>query len=246
MTLLIFVFMLSAAIALPRAARGDGLGPDHPVFKRVSELTRDVRQYVTITTGINLLVGVGDTIFLWIMGVDFALLWGLLAWLLGYIPSVGFWLAAIPPVILAWATNGVTSAIIVFIGFVLINGAAENLVKPKVMGEGLSISPVLVLVSVIVWGWLLGGIGAIIAVPLTLLILSVLDSYEGASWFMVLLRPAPEAKEDDTERREALDRVRDLWGRVTDSFRDDEKRDAAGATADAAAGAAESDGEPLI
>lgn len=98
--LLIFGFMLSAAIALPRTRRV-GLDPDQPIVQRATRFTGDIRRYVSIMTLVNFLVGLGDTIILLILGVDFAVLWGLLAWVLGYIPSVGFWLALIPPVLLA-------------------------------------------------------------------------------------------------------------------------------------------------
>jgi predicted PurR-regulated permease PerM len=141
--------------------------------------------------------------------VDFALLWGILAWFLGYIPSIGFWLALIPPVILAWAQYGVTTALIVFAGYVLINGSVQNILQPRMMGERLQISPVVVFVSLFVWGWLLGGIGAILAVPLTMMILIVLDSFDGTRWLVVLVRFSPGHTEG--ERREALGRVQGMW-----------------------------------
>ncbi|MCO6450313.1 MAG: AI-2E family transporter [Caldilineales bacterium] len=211
MTLLIFIFMLSAAITLPSSTRL-GLSADRPALSKISGLTEDVRRYISIMTLINFLVGMGDALLLWIMGVDFALLWGLLAWFLGYIPTIGFWLALIPPTILAWAQYGWNSALIVFIGYVIINGSVQNFVQPKMMGNRLNISPVVVFVSLFVWGWLLGGIGAILAVPLTLLIFSFLDSFEVTRWIVTLLRLGP--KDEDKETREARERLRSLWGRV--------------------------------
>jgi len=95
MALLIFIFMIAAALALPGAARL-GLDPNAPAIGRVASLTEDVRKYMSVLTLINFLVGLGDTIFLLILGVDYALLWGVLAWFMGYIPSIGFWIALIP------------------------------------------------------------------------------------------------------------------------------------------------------
>lgn len=204
--------MLSAAVTLPRVERLN-LSADNHIVARLSDLTEDVRHYVSIMTVINFLVGLGDAILLWILGVDFALLWGILAWFLGYIPTVSFWLALIPPTILAWAQFGWTTALIVFIGYVLINGMVQTFLQPKIMGDRLRISPLVVFVSLFVWGWLLGGIGAILAVPLTLLIFGFLDSFEVTRWLVTLLRITLERRDD--EQREALERLRGLWDRVS-------------------------------
>jgi predicted PurR-regulated permease PerM len=214
MTMLIFIFMISAAISRSPKSN-DGLETAEPVINRVNDFTRDVRRYLTVTTAINMLVGLGDTVFLLIMGVDFAVLWGVLAWLLGYIPTVGFWLALIPPTILAWAEHGPTTAFIVFLGFVLINGSVQNFVQPKLMGDNLNISPVIVFLSLFIWSWLLGGIGAILAVPLTLLILALLESFEGTRGLVMLVRPAAAiaTEADEAEKQKAKQLVGSWWER---------------------------------
>jgi AI-2 transport protein TqsA len=210
---LIFVFMLSAAIALPRTTRGR-FDPANPVLVRVTQLTEDVRVYMSTMTLVNSLVGLGDAIFLAIVGVDYALLWGVLAFFLGYIPSIGFWVALIPPVALAYLEFGAPTALVVFVAYVLINGGVQNFVQPKLMGDRLRISPVVVFVSLFAWGFILGGIGAILAVPLTMLILAVLESFDGTRWVAILLRLAPKEKEKDEERAAAVDRMKGLWSRV--------------------------------
>ncbi len=156
-----------------------------------------MRKYMTVLTGINFLVGLGDTIFLMYMGVDFALLWGLLAWFMGYIPSVGFIIALIPPVLMAYAQYGLQSAIIVAIGYILINGGVQNFVQPKVMGNSLKISPVVVFVGVFIWGYLLGGIGAILAVPMTLLVVIIMENFEGTRPLAILMRYTGEEHEEE-------------------------------------------------
>ena len=98
--LVIFFFMISAAISLPAPSRL-GLDPDTPAIGRITHLTEDVRKYLGVLTGINFMVGLGDTILLLILGVDYAVLWGLLACFMGYIPSIGFIIAMITPVVLA-------------------------------------------------------------------------------------------------------------------------------------------------
>jgi predicted PurR-regulated permease PerM len=160
LALAIFFFMISAALSLPAPSRL-GLDPSMPVIGRIPTLTEDVRKYMTVLKGVNFLVGLGNTVFLLILGVDYAALWGLLAWFMGYIPLIGFIIALIPPVLMAYAQSGLQTALIVLIGYVLINGGVQNFYQPKVMGERLRISPVIVFIGLFVWGYLLGGIGAI-------------------------------------------------------------------------------------
>ena len=210
--MLIFIFMLSTVVVTPISDQMADV-TEGSSAKRFSDLTKDVQQYISITTMINLLVGIGDTILLLILGVPFAILWGILSWMMGYIPVVGFWLALIPPTLLAWVTLGFPAAVLVFLGYVLINGSVENFIKPRVMGQGLNLPPLLVFISIFVWGWILGGVGAIVATPLTLMILSVLDSFEATKWIVVLLRPPSSSEEG--ERHEANRKLRDLRGKVS-------------------------------
>jgi predicted PurR-regulated permease PerM len=222
LALVIFLFMISAAMALPTPSRL-GLDPNTPVIGRVTSLTGDVRKYITTLTFINLLVGIGDTIFLWIMGVPYALLWGLLAWFMGYIPSIGFWIALIPPVLLAYAIYGLQTALIVFVVYVLINGGIQNFVQPKIMGDRLRISPVIVFVSLLIWGYLLGGIGAILAVPMTMMVLIFMENFEGTRPIAVLMRyTGPEKQE---ERQEALRDVKGIWGKLKGTIIPEKKTD---------------------
>jgi predicted PurR-regulated permease PerM len=220
--MLIFIFMLSAVVATPISKQLSDV-TEGSYAQRFSDLTEDVQQYISITTLINFLVGLGNAIILLILGVPFAILWGILAWIMGYIPVVGFWIALIPPTLLAWVTLGFPTAVIVFLAFVIINGSVENFVKPRVMGEGLNISPLLVFISIFIWGWILGGAGAIAAIPITLLILSVLDSFEATKWIVVLLRPPSSSEEH--ERDEAHSKLRDLWGKASNIVKgkDDEE-----------------------
>ena len=222
LALIIFFFMLSAALALPTPSRM-GLDPNSSIITRVTKLTEDVRKYLTVLTGVNFLVGVGDVIFLWIMGVDYALLWGLLAWFMGYIPSIGFMIALIPPVLMAYAQYGLQTALIVLIGYILINGSVENFYKPKVMGDKLRISPVVVFVGLFVWGYLLGGIGAIMAVPMTMLVLLIMENFEGTRPVAILMRYTGEEKKE--ERQEAADHVKGLWGKTKEKIRSGKQSD---------------------
>ena len=215
LALFIFFFMISAALSLPTPAR-IGLDPSTPVIGRITALTEDVRKYMSVLTGVNFLVGLGDTILLLFMGVDYALLWGLLAWFMGYIPSIGFIIALIPPVLMAYAQYGLQSALIVLVAFILINGGIQNFYQPKVMGDRLRISPVVVFIGLFVWGFLLGGIGAILAVPMTLLVLIIMENFEGTRPLAILFRYTGEEKQE--ERKEAARNIKGLWGRAKETF----------------------------
>jgi predicted PurR-regulated permease PerM len=211
LVLFIFVFMVSAVMTLP--ARTQGLiKPDLPMVSRINKFAGDIQRYLSVMTVINILVGLGDAILLWILGVDFALLWGIVAWFLGYIPSIGFWIALIPPMILAYVQYGVETALVVFVGYVLINGSVQNIIQPKMMGERLSISPLIVFVSLFVWAGVLGGMGALLAVPLTLMVLTVLEMFKPTRWLVVLVRASPA--HEDGEREEAVGRLRRTWDDV--------------------------------
>lgn len=220
--LVIFFFMISAAIALPRPSRL-GLDPSHSAVGKLSSITEDVRKYMTVLTGVNFLVGLGDTLFLLVLGVDYAILWGLLAWFMGYIPSIGFMIALVPPVLLAYAEYGVQTAIVVLLGYILINGGVQNFIQPKIMGQGLKINPVVVFVGLFIWGYLLGGIGALLAVPLTLLVLTVMDNFEGTRPLAILMRYIGEEKAE--ERKVAAENVKGRWGKVKGAFKPDRNSD---------------------
>ena len=168
---------------------------------------------------VNLLVGLGDALFLTFLGVDYALLWGMLAWFMGYIPSVGFIIALIPPVLMAYAQYGLEKALIVLVGYILINGGVQNFYQPKIMGRNLRISPLVVFVGLFIWGYLLGGIGAILAVPMTLLLLIAMENFEATRPMAILMRYTGEEKKE--ERKEAAKHVKGLWGKVKDTLSSD-------------------------
>jgi predicted PurR-regulated permease PerM len=122
----------------------------------------------------GMLVGLVNTIVLALIGVDFAILWDVLSWLLSYIPFIGFFLAMIPPALLALLEFGWPAALLVVGAYVLINSAMDDVIKPRIMGEGLDLTPVVVFLSVIFWGLILGPLGGILAVPATLAIKQLL------------------------------------------------------------------------
>jgi len=129
-----------------------------------------------LRTEINLVGGIGVAILLLLGGIDFALLWGLLFFLFGYIPYLGFYMAAIPPMLLGLFEYGPIGALGVLAGISIINLLIENVIFPSIAGKGLKLSPSIVFLSLFYWSYVLGTAGALIAVPLTMAVKLILES----------------------------------------------------------------------
>ena len=120
---------------------------------------------------------------------------------------------------MAYAQYGLSTALIVLLGYIVINGGVQNFYQPKVMGQRLKISPVIVFIGLFIWGYLLGGVGALLAVPMTLLVLIIMENFEGTRHLAVLMRYTGEEKQ--AERKEAAKQVKGLWGKVKETFSSD-------------------------
>lgn len=203
MMVLFVVFLLIEESNAPRKLT-EQIKSGHTGLKRLFKASGLLRDYVVLATLVGLATGVLDTIWFIIMGVDFPLLWGTLAFLLSYIPSIGFWLAAIPPTILALLESGPLVALVVFLGIVLINGFAENVIKPKYMGEGVNFSPFMIVFSVIFWTLVLGPMGAILGVPMMILFKeTILEGDEETRWIAHLMSSSKAIKEEANESEPA-------------------------------------------
>ena len=141
------------------------------------ELADEIRKYVSITSLVGFLGAIGNFILLMIMGVDFAVLWAFLSFLFNYVPNIGIILSVIPPAFIAFGDSGMTAAIIVIVGFVIINGIVENIVKPRFIGKKLHISLTSIFLSLVFWTWILGAMGAVLAIPLTISAMKARDIF---------------------------------------------------------------------
>jgi predicted PurR-regulated permease PerM len=203
---LILVFLLVDSFGIAEKLSSE-IRSGNEYIKRVAAFGADIRQYVYITTVVGIVTGIGDVIFFLILGVDFAVLWGILAFLLSYIPTIGFWLAAIPPTILTYLEFGWLRALIVFLGIVIINGFAENVVKPKYMGKGLNISPFVVVFSVIFWSAILGPMGAILSIPMTLIFKELIfEADDQNRWIATLMSAGVSAVAPERLERGEFDK----------------------------------------
>jgi AI-2 transport protein TqsA len=132
---------------------------------------------------------------LWVFGLDFFLLWGVLAFLLNYIPNIGSIIAAVPAMSLAVLQLGPAAAGFIGLGYLTINTVMGNVVEPRYLGRGLGLSTLVVFISLIFWGWLLGTVGMLLSVPLTMIIKIALENSAEGSWFAVLLSGDEELEE---------------------------------------------------
>ncbi|HLX12628.1 MAG TPA: AI-2E family transporter [Bacteroidota bacterium] len=183
------MFILLEASSFPAKLRSVLRDP-RATFPQFAIFVSDIKRYVVIQTLFNLLGAVLVTIWLYILGVDFPVMWGFLAFLLYFIPSIGSIVAMIPPVLLALVQLGGKYAVLTCAGYVIISAILGNVVAPRVMGSRLGLSTLVVFVSLMFWGYLLGIVGALLCVPLTLTLKLACEASEDTRWIAVLLGPA--------------------------------------------------------
>lgn len=155
---------------------------DRPMLSEMPTLMKTAVAYFGIRTRLNLLTGLSFAVWLFVLGVDYAALWGLLTFVLSYIPYIGLFTAMIPPTILALAEFGLTRGILVIVGAVALNLIVENVLEPSYTGKKLKLSPSVVFVSFFVWGWLLGPVGALLSMPITVMLMLILNQHESTQW----------------------------------------------------------------
>jgi AI-2 transport protein TqsA len=186
--LLTVIFILSEASSFPRKLRAVMKDPerDLPHFARFA---LNVNRYIAIKTTISVVTGLLVWLSLSLVGVDFPVLWGLVAFLFNYIPNIGSIIAAVPAVLLALVQLGPGPALLVTGIYASINVIMGNAVEPRYMGRGLGLSPLVVFVSLVFWGWMLGPVGMLLSVPLTMTAKIALEANPSSRWLALLLGP---------------------------------------------------------
>ncbi|WP_205663187.1 AI-2E family transporter [Alteromonas facilis] len=184
--LLTVVFMLFEAESMPRRIHVAMADPDMKL-NHIDRFIRSVNSYLAIKTLVSLATGLMIGVWLWILGVDHFLLWAVLAFLLNYIPNIGSIIAAIPAVLMAFVQFGFGVAGLVGLGFIFVNTVMGNVVEPRLMGRGLGLSTLVVFLSLIFWGWLLGSVGMLLSVPLTMIVKIALETRQETKWLAILL-----------------------------------------------------------
>jgi predicted PurR-regulated permease PerM len=193
LVVLIMAFILSEMTVLPgklEAILGDGIKGE----ERLLKVVREVQEYLGIKTVISLMTGVAIGLWAWVMGLDFPVLLGLIGFVLNYIPTVGSILASIPGIILSLVLFGTLGhAMVVAFGYFAVNTVFGSILEPNLLGRRLGLSTLVVILSLLFWGWSWGPIGALLSVPLTMVVKIFLENTPDLRWLAVLLdKEAPE------------------------------------------------------
>jgi predicted PurR-regulated permease PerM len=193
LVLMTMTFMLLEATGF-RAKLQAAFGNTGQDFTRLIHMATDVQRYIRIKTGISLAAGVILGAWTAILGLDFPLLWGIMVLILNFIPTIGSLIATVLPVLLAVVQFGPGRAGLVLLGFVTVNTLLGNVLEPALLGRGLGLSTLVVLVSLIFWGWVWGPAGTLLAVPLTMVVKIALENTHEYRSIAAMLDPPPRAR----------------------------------------------------
>ena len=174
----------------------------HSKFQmNMSKFDKNLVEFFVIKAETNLITSVGITVFLLIGGIDFAILWGVLIFLLSYIPYIGLILASIPPTMLALFKYGPIGALVIIGIIVIVDMLSENVIFPSLAKKGLKLSPVILFLSLIYWNYVLGTAGVLLSVPLTMILKIVFESFDETEWLARLMGPTVDIEEDENPGR---------------------------------------------
>ncbi|MBQ4801002.1 AI-2E family transporter [Pseudoalteromonas sp. MMG006] len=193
--ILTVVFMLFEGPMLRNKIHAALKDPDNKM-KQIDRFLESINSYLAIKTLVSLGTGTIAAFYLWILDVDYFVLWGVLAFMFNYIPNIGSIIAAVPAVLLALITQGPLVAGLVGAGYLTINTVMGNIIEPKFMGKGLGLSTLVVFLSLIFWGWLLGTVGMLLSVPLTMIVKIALEASEEGKWVATMLGSGEKIERD--------------------------------------------------
>lgn len=183
LTVLFILFEVSSFPAKFRRAMGE----QHRSLKTFEQFNESVKGYLIIKTLVSLGTGLFIGVWLAVQGLDYVVLWALLAFLLNFIPNIGSIIAAVPAVMLSFLQFGLGGAGVTALGFFIVNVVMGNIVEPRYMGQGLGLSTLVVFLSLLFWGWVLGPVGMLLSIPLTMIVKLALESNDESHWVAVLL-----------------------------------------------------------
>ncbi|MBN1432122.1 MAG: AI-2E family transporter [Methanomicrobiaceae archaeon] len=162
-------------------------GENSGKVESVRNVISNIIKWLVVKTKTNVVLGASFGGLLYVLGVDMAIFWGLMAVILSYIPYVGLIIVAIPAIFLAWLQIGIWGAVVVIAGICVINAVVENFVFSKFAADSFQIPPLIVIVTLILWSWVLGPIGLFLSVPFTVIIIALLHGSEDTKWITILL-----------------------------------------------------------
>jgi AI-2 transport protein TqsA len=174
----------SAKVARLDSGSGEG-------SRRIKQIVLNSRRYVGVKTLVSLATGLCVWLGLWTLGIDYAAVWGFIAFLFNYVPTIGSMIAGIPPIVLALLQGGLGIALAVSVLYLVVNQMFGSVIEPRLQGKGLGLSPLVVFVSLIFWGWVFGPVGMLLSAPITMVIRIACDEFEETQWITVMLGGHP-------------------------------------------------------
>jgi AI-2 transport protein TqsA len=198
--LVLLIFIIAESSYYP-ARLQRGLGENNAALSKVTDFRDSLINYFMARIKVNTITGIGVFIMLVVVGVDSALLWAVLAIFLSFIPYFGLIIAAIPAVVLAFAQFGLPMAVAIAVGYLIINQIIEQVVAPKIIADDVSLSPALTFFALFFWGWMFNFLGVMLAAPLTVLIIMILQSYPETRW-LAIMAIADEGKDKQNKVQE--------------------------------------------
>jgi predicted PurR-regulated permease PerM len=202
LVLLAAIFILIEVSTIPAKLRV-AFGMGEAGAARLVRLLGAIRRYMLIKTLTSLATAVCIWLWLWLLGIDFAVLWAVMAFFLNFIPVVGNIVMMIPPTLLALVQADLATTWLVAGGYLVINTVIGNVIEPRIMGKGLGMSALAVFIGLLFWGWMFGTVGMFLAVPLTVALIIALDASPQTRPLAILLGP-PVQDEPDTILAEAM------------------------------------------
>lgn len=205
------VFILALLLFLTAESSGIGrrmamIEDERPhMIAALEGFVRGTRNYLIVTTVFGAIVAVLDGVALWIMGIPLVVLWAVLAFITNFIPNIGFIIGLVPPALLALLTGGWQLALVVVVVYCVLNMVIQSLIQPRFIGDSVGLSATVTFLALLFWAWVLGPLGALLAIPVTLLVKAVLvDADPRARWVEALLGsdpPTPKAPKAKRGRR---------------------------------------------
>jgi len=184
--ILTMVFILLEASSMATKAEA-AFGGSTRSFEHARLYLHNLGRYLGIKTVVSMATGFLAWLVTWLVGLDFPLLWGMLAFLLNYVPTIGSIIAAVPAVLLALVQLGPAEAATTGVGFLIINILFGNFLEPRLMGYGVGISPLIVFTGLVFWGWIFGPVGMLLSVPLTMSFKLAFENNENTKWIAILI-----------------------------------------------------------
>lgn len=193
------IFILFEGYVLPlKIQRAFG---DSSLNHHSTAIIKSINQYLAIKAVTSLVTGLLITVWLAILGVDFPVLWGVIAFMLNFVPTIGSIIAAIPTMLLSLVQLGVESTALVALGYLAVNTVIGNIWEPRIMGKGLGLSTLVVFLSLTFWGWVFGSVGMLLSVPFTMIVKIVLEKNPDTRWIAIFLGSEDDLSTTDSQKK---------------------------------------------